>query len=291
MSRDDGQAAERLRRERPLFGDAPEEIEAQRPRAKRGAVEEADKFSAVSTYVMFIGYPRSGHSVVGSLLDAHENIIIAHELNALKYFEAGCSREELYWLLLDNSRQFARHGRQWGDYSYEVPGQWQGRFSELRVIGDKKGGSSSMLLSRKPGLLERLKQALPERLRVIHVTRNPYDNIATMSRKDTRDLAGAVRLYLELCRVNRAVSQALGEEAVHHLRHEDLIAEPRAVLGRLCAFLGVPASEAWLAACARTVAQNPHRSRSEVQWPPQARAAIDRAIAEFDFLRGYSFDA
>ncbi len=26
---------------------------------------------------MFIGYPRSGHSLVGSLLDAHPNIIVA----------------------------------------------------------------------------------------------------------------------------------------------------------------------------------------------------------------------
>ena len=38
---------------------------------------------------MFIGYPRSGHSLIGSLLDVHPNAIVAHELDALKFVGAG----------------------------------------------------------------------------------------------------------------------------------------------------------------------------------------------------------
>ena len=33
-------------------------------------------------YCMFIGYPSSGHSVVGAFIDAHRNAIVSHELNA-----------------------------------------------------------------------------------------------------------------------------------------------------------------------------------------------------------------
>ena len=35
------------------------------------------------SFCLFIGYPRSGHSLLGSLLDAHPDIAIAHEVNAL----------------------------------------------------------------------------------------------------------------------------------------------------------------------------------------------------------------
>jgi len=45
---------------------------------------------------MFVGYPRSGHSVIGSLLNAHPDMVVAHELNALRYVQAGFSRLREY---------------------------------------------------------------------------------------------------------------------------------------------------------------------------------------------------
>jgi hypothetical protein len=33
---------------------------------------------------LFVGYSRSGHSLVGALLDAHPEIPVAYEANALK---------------------------------------------------------------------------------------------------------------------------------------------------------------------------------------------------------------
>ena len=290
---DEATAVERLRREQPLFGDAPADVAALLPVARSEAGTHAADFAAIERYCMFIGYPRSGHSVVGSLLDAHPDMVIAHELNALRFMEGGCTRGELYWLLIENARRFAAHGRQWGSYRYEVPGQWQGRWRKLRVIGDKKGGSSSMLLSRQPALLEQLRRLVAVPLRVLHVARNPYDNIATIARKDTRDLGRAIQLYFDLCEVNRRISAALpaaGGEVIH-LRSEELIGDPLGTLKRLAGFLGVSAPEDWLAACAKTVAPSPHRSRDQLQWPAPARERVEAGIARFDFLAGYRFDA
>ena len=95
-------------------------------------------FEAVATYCMFIGHGRSGSTLIGSLLDAHPSIIIAHELNALKHIETGFSRRRLYYLLLRNSELYAAGGRKAGGYEYSVENQWQGKFERLRVIGDKR---------------------------------------------------------------------------------------------------------------------------------------------------------
>src|ERR1051325_6131344 len=119
-----------------------------------------EDFAAVETYCMFLGYPRSGHSLVGSLLDAHPEVIIAHELDVLKYVAAGFNRDQIFYLLLENSRRRAEGGREYSGYSYEVAGQWQGRYHKLRVIGDKKGGRSSTRLTKKPELLEAMRKTI-----------------------------------------------------------------------------------------------------------------------------------
>ena len=97
-------------------------------------------FADVRTYLMFIGQPRSGTSLLGSLLNAHPYALVGHELNALRYVRRGYTRRQLFWLLLMKDREFARRGRNWTGYDYAVSGQWQGRFEKLLVIGDKKGG-------------------------------------------------------------------------------------------------------------------------------------------------------
>jgi hypothetical protein len=122
---------------------------------------------------MFIDYPRSGHSLIGSLLDAHPNAIVAHELDTSKFVEAEFGKHQLYELLLDNSRRFAQSEGEWNGYAYEVSQQWQGRFDELRVIGDKKGGYSTLRLAEDPGPLHRLQKTVATDVKFVHVVRNP----------------------------------------------------------------------------------------------------------------------
>ncbi|MCI0710673.1 MAG: hypothetical protein L0154_10980, partial [Chloroflexi bacterium] len=137
-------------------------------------------FQDVNTFVIFIGYPRSGHSLVGSLLDAHPNAIISHELHALKRLHRGYSQEQLFYLIYQNSRDNARKGREETGYSYLVPGQWQGKYTQLKIIGDKKGGKTAELLAAYPQMLNELFRTIKHPIKFIHVLRNPFDNITSM---------------------------------------------------------------------------------------------------------------
>jgi hypothetical protein len=152
-----------------------------------GSRRYRELFAGVKTYCMFLGYPRSGHSLVGSLLDAHPNVIIAHELDVLKHVQARFSTNQIFYLLLENSRKLAARGRGYSGYSYEVANQWQGRFRELHVIGDKKGGGSSTRLHSNPGLLDSLCKTIGIKTKFVHVIRNPYDCITTITSRNTRN--------------------------------------------------------------------------------------------------------
>ncbi|MHA1398649.1 MAG: hypothetical protein ACTSSF_13240, partial [Candidatus Heimdallarchaeaceae archaeon] len=152
-------------------------------------------FKNIEKYVMFIGYPRSGHSIFGSLLDAHPNIIISHEQNVLFYLKYHFSKNQLFSLILKNSRDFTKHGRKWEEYVYSVPNQWQGKFTQLKAIGDKKGGISSVMLQDNPFLIEKLQKRIRKKIYFIHVIRNPFDNITTMSLKHKITLETAIQNY------------------------------------------------------------------------------------------------
>ncbi|MGH9154291.1 MAG: hypothetical protein ACRD1K_00175, partial [Acidimicrobiales bacterium] len=94
-------------------------------------------FRNVHAFVMFVGYPRSGHTILASLLNAHPNIVIGHRLRALRYVEAGYRNHQVNGMVLTADRRFARMGRVGSKrYDYSVPNQWQGRFTDLQVIGD-----------------------------------------------------------------------------------------------------------------------------------------------------------
>jgi hypothetical protein len=54
---------------------------------------------------MFVGHNKSGTSMVGSLLDAHPEVILSDEADALDYVRAGFSREQIFHILLGQSRR------------------------------------------------------------------------------------------------------------------------------------------------------------------------------------------
>lgn len=148
--------------------------------------------SGVKKFVFFIGYPRSGHSIVGSILDAHPHMVISHEFMLMErqaIFSEPPTRNwtsDLFNVLyqhsyLDVSGIRNTNGK---GYSLHIDGLWQGRYDGfLDVIGDKSGGSTTaQFLYDQLNFEYNYKQLvarLPVPIKVVHVVRNPYDMIST----------------------------------------------------------------------------------------------------------------
>jgi hypothetical protein len=245
------------------------------------------RFRDVRAYCMFIGYPRSGHSLVGSLLDAHPRAVVAHELDALGLVARGWGRSGLFEAIVAHDGRFTSAGRQWHGYDYRVPGQWQGRFEVIEVIGDKKGGGSTLHLMRDPGLLDELRRIVGVPLRLVHHVRNPYDNIATMARAAQEPLSAAVSRYLGLCSTVRAVLDRCDATEVVSMRHETLVAQPRDELRRVGELLGLSTTPDYLDDCASIVFPDARQTRDDAEWTPELGERVGLAIAEYPFLSGY----
>ncbi|MFO0749590.1 MAG: hypothetical protein U1F43_28555 [Myxococcota bacterium] len=255
------------------------------------ALVHRDAFASVERFVFFIGYPRSGHTLVGALLDAHPDALVAHELHALavlrqpRRLPLGAPR--LYAKLLLRSRWFGARGRLWSGYDYTVPGQWQGRWRTLRVIGDKRGGGSTQLLAADPAALDQLRATVAVPIVAIHHVRDPHDNIASIAQREGIPLADAAARYFRLADLAAVALRRLGPSERVDLHHEDLVADPRARLADLALALGLAPEPAWLDACARLVLPAPHRSREAVAWPPELLAEVARRMAAHPHLARY----
>lgn len=249
-------------------------------------------FRDVERYVMFVGHGRSGHSLIGSLLDAHENVIVAHELDALGSVGEGISRRQLFFELLARSRWFRRRGAKWSGYRYAVPSQHKGEFTTLQVIGDKKGGQSTVQLRCDPGLLRRLWRVVGVPVHILHVKRHPLDNISTLARKDFEgDIDAAIDRYFRDCATVQAVKQrVIGEDWIRWLDvvQEDFIRETKASLRELCQFAGVRATDDYLDDCAEVVFDHPSRSRDKVSYSEDQLDRIRAEKASFPSLEIYS---
>jgi hypothetical protein len=259
-----------------------------------GAFRMRHDLEHVRSYCLFLGHARSGHSIVGALLDAHPEIVISDELDALDYLRRGFGREQLLYGSLAVSAHQARGqrrkaGRGGVTYSYFVPGQWQGRYQRLRVVGDSQAGWTTRRLARHPGLLSSLEAKMaPTELRFIHVIRNPWDNIATMMIRGGRTFEDAFDQYFANCERLPSLSERIGPSRILRLRHEDVIKTPTKSLAAACRFLGVEPNREYLDACAGILYSRPSRSRDFVDWTPRQVGLIDEQVERFDFLAGYS---
>ncbi|MGI8828224.1 MAG: sulfotransferase [Candidatus Limnocylindria bacterium] len=265
--------------------------------SRRGARAERALLSSVETYCLFLGHARSGHSILGALLDAHPEMAISDELDAMSYVKAGFQRDQVLWLSVKVARdQAARHrlkrGRGGKIYSYRVPGQWQGRTQQLRVVGDSNAGGTVRALTDNPDLLQQLQDSMHGLgVRFVHVARNPYDNIGTMMLRSGRTFESAFDRYFENWQLIDAMVDRIGRARIHTLRHEHLVTAPRETIAAVCRFLGVEASQAYLDACAGVLFDAPARSRHSVNWSTDQRARIAARIKDFEALHGYSFDS
>jgi hypothetical protein len=258
-------------------------------------------FQTTQSFCLFIGYPRSGTSLLGALLDAHPNMVISHELHVLRYFrEKSPSRDDLFSKICRTSLLQAAQGRTQSGYSYRIADSLQGQFEEIRVIGDKKAQGTSDELLRDPELLARFRHFVGLPIKFVHIVRNPFDTISTVVRRSL--IPGksfwsqavrpekAIDLYFD--RWNAGVLQTrrvVAAEDWHTIHLESLVEEPQKEVGAVCDFLGVHRHDTHLQQCSDLIWESPKTTRGKMWWTQKKKSLVLERMREVDFLAHYEF--
>lgn len=254
--------------------------------ARRTLLDTPERYEAVQVFCNFIGHPRSGHSVVGSILDAHPGAAVSHRLDALRFLPRSVPAEAVYYRIERNAARFARSGRKLTAYAYPVAGQWQGRYDSLRMVGDQEAKWATLRLGADPNLLNRAAWRRRPRFRFIHVVRDPFDNITTWAHRSNRGLNAASRAYFDLCqRVDRI--RAIHGTRVLEVHHADLVAGPHRTIAQLFGFVGLPVSDDLVTAGAAVVHRVANRTRETGRWTPELRDSVRRRATGHTYLQRY----
>ena len=287
------------------------------PPLSQEAVDGVEKF------VIFVGYPRSGHSIIGSMMDAHQNIIISHEYmlfgewarNPKKFTNRTYLYTELYHdSYMDTEigwRSTANDASSKG-YTLAIDSAWQGRFKQLKVIGDKSGGMTVLMYLHSPREFSQhfrqLKAIIRVPLHVLHIVRNPYDIIATSAlyrdshdpgklnatKEQKYDHAEALKAKTHfLFRLAQGIETMAKQFDLNilQLHSEDLIRDPSSSLRRICSFLEVGCLEDYLQQCSAQMYKSVSRTRDKVAWPQEILDMVESNKKRFSFFRNYTFEA
>ncbi len=275
--------------------------------------------SDVEKFVVFASYSRSGSSITGSILDAHPNVIIAHEFYLFTKLkdnpEAFSDKWHLfndlymnsYWSSIDGLRTKKADSK---GYSLDVQGLYQGQFNEsLKIIGDKTGADTANLFDNRPWLsttpyYKKLVNIIGIPLYVIHVVRNPYDLIATSTtymgtkrRNASKEnkLYDPVRLKIQTRTVFRRAAAIQGIKDLNlpvldvHLA--DLVTNPVDTIQSICDFLEIQCSETYLQKCQEKVFGSLSKTRNRLWWPRGLRDQVEEERKKYPFFSRYSFSS
>ncbi len=237
-------------------------------------------------FLSFMGYPRSGHTLVASILNANPNVLCSNQKNF--YGSVGNLTEKT---LLKDIEIGARESSFKPTIKIKkVPKK------EILVMGDKTGHRTVTVLSENPQKLGMMKSFVGVPIKWIHVVRNPYDNLATWGRlnfknknKDTtqkKELDGVILKYRKL---NETITKLRRSEDVLTVNHEYLITRMHNTLLEMADFLEIDFDPIWRDNVRSTIWKKPRITRNDVAWSQPQKKAVDQMVEEYPWLKGYVF--
>jgi hypothetical protein len=159
------------------------------------------------------------------------------------------------------------------------------------VIGDKRGGALTRCIAEHPDFLDRLRSLVGVPIRLVHVVRDPFDNIAAISKLRGLPLADSADYYFLHCRTTSRLDALCAPGELITVRHEDMIRDPAGILAELCAFLGLERYRGYFEDASSVLYREPSGSGRRAMWPEGLVEDVARRARAHSFLDAYAFEA
>lgn len=254
--------------------------------AKEAVLGSEKSFCDFKSFCLIIGNSRSGSTILGSIVDAHPNAIVANETMASQVFWRGLSRSDILGEIIDNSSANYRSGRQSEEYQYQI-GAAPDSKSTVRVYGDKIWNPATLLLHGDYNLISSLENKLEANVILIASIRNPFDTIATMHKRSKAPIEDRIRWYFMHCDALAAIEAKMTKSDFLISYHEQLIDSPYEEISRISRALRLPVDPLHFKNVDRFLYKRPSNSRVSIEWTIAEVDEILQRMQGFPFLSIY----
>ena len=273
----------------------------------------------IKYFVFFIGHARSGHSIVGAILDGHPHVVIAHEedlfhkmVDEYKHLV----KTQIFNVLWRNSKAAATEELQLNKKGYNlfINNSYQGAYqSHIDIIGDKRGGMTADMIAKDrdtwESVFHRLKTVIGLPMKVFHVIRNPYDNIATIILIKSQTTFHLMLKEMKLSNETYSCDPQLVDDEINDyfllhqgiedviIKHkldvievhgQDLISNSRKAISDMCDFLGVTCDSHFLKMSSDKVFMEESEMRYKLNWRHDQIRKIKENVKKFSNLQRYA---
>lgn len=250
-----------------------------------------DKYvTNVNSICAFVSFMRSGHTLFGSLLNAHPEMTVSNEIGIGHLMRMGFSEREILRMIIGKDYEFRQSGREWTGYDYEVEGGSQGNYQDLVVVGDKHGPDLIYNYLEDESVYKYIKKSKKNYFIFYHI-RNPYDMIATGTIKGDKKL-NKISEYVcnEIERSVKVVGDLRNINNVRVLKtyYKNIVNDTKGVLVDVMDVMGLSAPKSYLEACADHVFEQPSITRDEVDWDADSVDLVEKTCNEFDSFARYA---
>lgn len=109
---------------------------------------DREEYKKVDTVLFFVGYARSRHTLLASLLDGHPHVIVGNEKNLFYRLMHGerMDRSKMFDILLRGSQSFMKGGKgvamegnlqNRSHFGFFMEGYWQGTYHKYIKVNHK----------------------------------------------------------------------------------------------------------------------------------------------------------
>lgn len=253
-------------------------------------------------WLSFIAVGQSGHTAVAACLDAHPNVIVAEEQPYVRKVIANqWSSDEVIRRCIDYCKGFRRNTKSHRKIDIPIQSEWSGTWRDrLLVAGNKMGWEfTGPWMSRRRDYFTKFQNTMDMPIKLVHVIRNPYDNIASWAlakQKDRYTSAGKLRKArsIEDCirdyekHIDATLELDLPRVLEVHI--EDFCNNVYASLKELCLFLDIPLEDQWTIDCSKAVFTEPRTRQHSIQWTNEQIESIENIINKAPWLYRYKRD-
>ena len=283
--------------------------------AEEGEGLSKEVVDGVKKFIFFIGWARSGHSIVGSLLNAHPNMVVSYEYNVFNKIQSSNTKSSLFDAIYQrsipvNGTDMTSYKK---GYTLFVDNSWQGKFHQLEVIGDKSGDVSALTTPEEyKSRYKTLSEVVGIPILMLCVIRNPFDVISTTlfyenirvkwkNMVATGEVSETKKKVFYAKSVNATIEKffyiadAVTEHCVKNssqcliVHSVDLVRDTRGTMKQLCTFLEVGCYEFYLQQCQEKVFSELSKSRKLVNWSQEQINEVERKMKDYHFFDRYSF--
>ena len=251
-------------------------------------------------FLSFMGYPRSGHTLVAAILNANPNVVCSNQLNIFNDIEHKVKVMDGLDNFLEYIKNYSIQTNTWKDTTQilHVPKE------EITVVGDKTGHRTVDILNKNPERLGIFKQIIGVPIKWILVVRNPFDNIATWGKLNYTFKTDPIRKHknphvteydeLQNCIneyriLNETIFKLRRSEDVLKVNHEYVITRMHNTLEEISDFLEISFDPIWRDNVRNAVWKKPRLTRGQVSWTTKQKQEVNDIINQYEWLEGYEF--